>query len=460
MNKKWKSEARSMAMFCGIGALVGALIGQIFLCISIVLICYSVWNIINLKSIDDWLSDKARDEEFNDEEPPEAKGIWGEIFDHLYHYQRREKLARNELQSIIDRAQDSTNALKDGVISTDSHGNLEWWNESTCRLLGFRYPDDVGQAITNLFRDPRFKNYFEVKDYSEPLVIPSPVNEHVILQIHATLFGQEDRLLLIRDISRLHNLEKMRTDFVANVSHELRTPLTVLKGYLETLIDQSSLSPKLMAKAANQMMDQSLRMESLVNDLLLLSRLETKVKEEDQSIGVHPILTNLCDHAQTLAKKNNQEITLLSTDNLQIMGIEKELHSAFSNLINNAVKYSGEEGSIQVRWWEDQDGAHMQVEDNGIGIDPEHIPRLTERFYRVDSSRHTSTGGTGLGLAIVKHVMMRHGGTLEIQSEYGKGSVFSCHFPKERIRYKNLEESRPQPELKLVKFTSDDVNSA
>lgn len=459
MKKQWKSEARSLVLYSCVGAVLGFAFGHPFAGVCLVLVCYSIWNIINLKSIDDWLelnSIQAEDDEASLTDPPEANGVWGEIFDRIYHYQRKEKLARQELQSIIDRAQESTNALTDGVVSTDSHGNLEWWNDATCRLLGFRYPDDVGQAITNLFRDPRFKSFFEQKDYSEPLTISSPINSYAMLQIHATLFGQEDRLLLVRDISRLHNLESMRTDFVANVSHELRTPLTVLKGYLETVVDQDSISPGLMRRASNQMMDQTLRMESLVNDLLLLSRLETNVRDEDSVVEVHSILANLCDHAQSLADKNNQEIILLGTSNLQLAGIEKELHSAFSNLITNAVKYSGENGTIQVRWWDDQDGAHMQVEDNGKGIDSEHIPRLTERFYRVDSSRDSSTGGTGLGLAIVKHVMMRHSGSLEIHSEYGTGSVFTCHFPKERIRYKkpvDKNKAETEPDLKLVKFT-------
>lgn len=459
MKKKWKSEARSLVAFCFVGAAAGFAVGQPFIGISVILVCYCIWNIFHLKSIDDWLELNAiqnDDSESDLVKPPKANGVWGEIFNRLHHYQRKERLSRQELQSIIDRAQDSTNALADGVVSTDSHGYLEWWNESTCRLLGFRYPDDVGQTITNLFRNPSFKHYFDLKDYSEPLTIASPINSYVMLQIHVTLFGQEDRLLLIRDITRLHNLESMRTDFVANVSHELRTPLTVLKGYLETVVDQDSLSPNIMRKASNQMMDQTLRMESLVNDLLLLSSLETNVKDDDTVIDVHSNLVSLCDHAQSLANKNNQEIILLGTNNLQLVGIEKELHSAFSNLITNAVKYSGENGSIQVRWWDDQDGAHMQVEDNGKGIDSEHIPRLTERFYRVDTSRNASTGGTGLGLAIVKHVMMRHGGTLEIQSEYDAGSIFTCHFPKERIRHKkpvDKNNTSSEPELKLVKFS-------
>jgi two-component system phosphate regulon sensor histidine kinase PhoR len=235
--------------------------------------------------------------------------------------------------------------------------------------------------------------------------------------------------MLVRDVTRIHQLEQMRKDFVANDSHELRTPLTVICGYLETLLDNvDEVNPR-WVRALQQMQQQGGRMQTLLNDLLLLAKLEaTDYPSDNQPIDVPSLLQSIKNDAQALSGSKNQQITLDVESDVSLKGSEAELRSAFSNLIFNAVKYTPAEGKIRVRWWADGRGAHLSVQDSGIGIDSKHIPRLTERFYRVDSSRASNTGGTGLGLAIVKHVLLRHRGTLEINSVPGKGSVFICNF--------------------------------
>jgi len=364
-----------------------------------------------------------------DEPPPDGYGLWGDVFDSIYHLQKRDQRVRGRLQAVIDRVQESTAALRDAVIMLDSEGNLEWWNRAAETLLGLKTPQDSGQPVTNLVRHPRFKEYFEHANYAEPLEIPSPVNDRLRIQMLITRYGNNEHLMLVRDVTRIHQLEQMRKDFVANVSHELRTPLTVICGYLETLLDNvDDVNPR-WVRALQQMQQQGGRMQTLLNDLLLLAKLEaTDYPSDNQPVDVPTLLQSIKNDAQALSGSKNQQITLDLESDYSLKGSEAELRSAFSNLIFNAVKYTPAEGKVRIRWWADGRGAHLSVQDSGIGIDSKHIPRLTERFYRVDSSRASNTGGTGLGLAIVKHVLLRHRATLEINSVPGKGSVFICNF--------------------------------
>ncbi len=389
---------------------------------------YLFWILRQMFRFHHWLRTRPNDP------PPEAKGVWGEIFDSIYHMQRRDSRMRARLQAVIDRIQASTAALSDAVVMIDPDGHLEWWNHAAEQLLGLRAPDDSGQHVTNLIRDPRFVAYFDQDSYKEPLDIPSPIDINSWLQYAITRYGRGDRLMVVRDVTRMHNLEQMRKDFVANVSHELRTPLTVVVGYLETLLDaEDSINPR-WKRALQQMQQQARRMQTLLNDLLLLARLETSDTVDDEKpVAVDLLLLGIRQDAQALSAERNHHISLEASSQLRLRGIEGELRSAFSNLVFNAVKYTPDEGEIQIRWWQDERGAHLSVSDNGVGIAPQHISRLTERFYRVDSSRNSSTGGTGLGLAIVKHVLLRHDGKLEITSTPGKGSTFTCHFPSGRI---------------------------
>jgi len=404
---------------------VGLISGEYGWSLAIGLGLYLAWTLKQLLRLHEWLSNHQ-----TDEPPPDGYGLWGEVFDSIYHLQRRDQRVRGRLQAVIDRVQESTAALKDAVIMLDSEGNLEWWNRAAETLMGLKTPQDSGQPVTNLVRHPRFKEYFEQDSFAEPLEIPSPTNDRVRIQLLITRYGNNEHLMLVRDVTRIHQLEQMRKDFVANVSHELRTPLTVIFGYLETLLDNvEEVNPR-WVRALQQMHQQGGRMQTLLNDLLLLAKLEaTDYPSDNHPIVVSTLLKTITGDAQALSGNKNQQIDLnIETDAL-LKGSDTELRSAFSNLIFNAVKYTPAEGKIQIRWWTDERGAHLSVQDSGIGIETKHLPRLTERFYRVDSSRASNTGGTGLGLAIVKHVLLRHRGTLEINSVPGKGSVFTCHFP-------------------------------
>lgn len=390
---------------------------------------YLVWSVHQIRRLAQWLSDPD-----TAGEAPQSIGIWGDLFERLHKLNKNYLRTQDELRTRIDRIQESTNAMRDGVIMTNARGALEWWNGSAEHLLGFRRSTDHGQYIYNLIRTPAFKSYFDEKDYREPLELHSPAKPHIHLQIQISLFGEDDRLIVAKDVTRLHQLEQMRQDFVSNVSHEMRTPLTVISGYLETLVDNADDLPAKWRRAINTMATQSFRMETLITDLLLLSQIETGEQSvNDTPTDVDQLVRQICQDARTLSGESHHNISFETTGQHLIQGDEHQLRSAFSNLIFNAVKYTPAGGSIKVLWFTDGEGGHLSIKDTGAGIDQVHIARLTERFYRADPSRHKDTGGTGLGLAIVKHVLINHDGTLEIQSRLGEGSEFVCHFPAERL---------------------------
>ncbi|MDD1016151.1 phosphate regulon sensor histidine kinase PhoR [Pseudomonas rubra] len=418
-----------MLLLITVCLLAGLISGYYGWSLALGLAIYLGWTLKQLLRLHEWLRLHKPDEA-----PPDGYGLWGEVFDSIYHLQRRDQRVRGRLQAVIDRVQESTAALKDAVIMLDSDGNLEWWNRAAETLLGLKTPQDSGQPVSNLVRHPRFKEYFEQENYLEPLEIPSPINDRMRVQLHITRYGNNEHLMLVRDVTRIHQLEQMRKDFVANVSHELRTPLTVIAGYLETLLDNvEEVNPR-WVRALQQMQQQGGRMQTLLNDLLLLAKLEaTDYPSDNQPVAVDTLLQSIKGDAQALSGQRNQRISLEAEPGIRLKGSEAELRSAFSNLVFNAVKYTQDEGQIRIRWWADDQGAHLSVQDSGIGIDPKHLPRLTERFYRVDSSRASNTGGTGLGLAIVKHVLLRHRARLEISSVPGHGSTFTCHFPQVQI---------------------------
>ncbi|WP_372239714.1 phosphate regulon sensor histidine kinase PhoR [Pseudomonas sp. 8Z] len=432
VNQDWRGAVvRRLLLLIGACLLLGFLTDQYAWVLAIGLGIHLAWTLSQLLRLHKWLREHRPDEP-----PPDGYGLWGEVFDSIYHLQRRNQKARGRLQAVIDRVQESTAALKDAVVMLDSQGNLEWWNLAAETLLGLKTPQDSGQPLANLVRDPRFKEYFERGNYADSLEIPSPVNDRRYLQIHITQYGNREHLLLVRDITRLHQLEQMRKDFVANVSHELRTPLTVIAGYLETLLDNvDAINPRWL-RALQQMQQQGARMQTLLNDLLLLAKLEaTDYPSGNQPVAVDLLLLSIKNDAQALSADRHHRISLEADPHLKLKGSEAELRSAFSNLVFNAVKYTPADGEIRIRWWSDERGAHLSVQDSGMGIEAKHLPRLTERFYRVDSSRASTTGGTGLGLAIVKHVLLRHRGHLEISSVVGRGSTFTCQFaPAQMIR--------------------------
>ncbi|MEQ6328316.1 phosphate regulon sensor histidine kinase PhoR [Pseudomonas chengduensis] len=430
VNQNWRGAVvRRLLLLIGACLLLGFITGQYAWVLAGGLAIHLGWTLSQLLRLHKWLREHKPDEP-----PPDGYGLWGEVFDSIYHLQRRNQKARGRLQAVIDRVQESTAALKDAVLMLDSHGNLEWWNRAAETLLGLKTPQDSGQQLANLVRDPRFKEYFERGNYADALEIPSPINDRRRLQFHITRYGNREHLLLVRDVTRLYQLEQMRKDFVANVSHELRTPLTVIAGYLETLLDNvEAINPRWL-RALQQMQQQGARMQTLLNDLLLLAKLEaTDYPSDNQPVAADLMLLSIKNDAQALSGEHQHRITLEADPHLKLKGSEAELRSAFSNLVFNAVKYTPAGGDIRIRWWGDEHGAHLSVSDTGMGIEAKHVPRLTERFYRVDSSRASNTGGTGLGLAIVKHVLLRHRGNLEISSVPGKGSTFTCHFAPAQV---------------------------
>lgn len=424
MQKEWNAEFNRLVLWLAAGAAIGWMLGRPAWGLALVGIGYSGWTLLRARELLRWLRQD------NGQEVPESRGLWGALFDLLYQRQKYQRQQLQQLQSVISRARQSTDAINDAVIVVNQHGELEWWNQAAIRLLGLQSHTDRGQAIGNLVRDPRFLRYFDDGLFDLPLEMPAPHHPGQILQFQITAFGEGDHLIVVRDVTRLHNLEQMRKDFVANVSHELRTPLTVIKGYLETFLDMMEPGDPALRRGLTQMQQQTRRMELLVNDLLLLSRLETeRAAQPMKPVPVAQLLRQIHHDAMAINDDKQHHFALEVDETLQILGNDNELRSAFGNLVVNAVKYTPAQGNIHIRWWRDRRGACLAVQDNGIGIEAAHIPRLTERFYRADHSRHLKTGGTGLGLAIVKHVLIHHGAHLQIESTPGVGSTFTCIFP-------------------------------
>lgn len=374
-----------------------------------------------LRRISQWI-------EHPDHEPPEASGIWGYIFDQIYHLQRRDREERDRLQTAVSYMRDSFASLKNGTVLVDPQGNIEWSNAAAEDLLGLQYPRDRGQAILNLLRQPIFNSYFSTGHFSSRLRMECPTDSRRQLLVEITTFGRGSRLLFARDVTREQQLEEMRRDFVANVSHELRTPLTVITGYLLTMIDSGlGEQRETLAQPLAQMRQQAERMETLLKDLLWLSRLESADGQNVQHsiVDIAKLLAEV--RTEALGAYPERDVALQLESSEKLPGDYQQLHSAFSNLVFNALKYS--EGRVTVRWFSTSQDLRLEVTDRGAGIDAVHLPRLTERFYRVEKSRSLETGGTGLGLAIVKHVLAGHDAQLEIDSVPGQGSTFRSVFP-------------------------------
>lgn len=423
MLKGFSTELQRIFLLCLSGFVLGLITDQMGWSLLLSCSLYIGWMLLKMRQLNQWLVDAKQ------KEAPEASGIWGIIFDNIYQLQRHQEQEKEKLQAVIKRVQEISSALKDGIIILNDKGQLDFWNPAAHRMLGFSTRDQ-GQSVINFVRHPKFVSYFEEGKYEEPLELPSPRFSSKHLQFQITPFGNAEKLIVVRDVTQLHNLEKMRQDFVANVSHELRTPLTVINGYVETLSDNNSNA--LWNKPLQQMLQQGKRMSLLINDLLVLSKLETtEAGQNHKPINVEQLLTTVKAETDVLAQDKQQTLNLIcnnTTKPLLYSGNEKELHSAFSNLVINAIKYTQKEGRITILLWQDNNHFYISVTDNGPGIDAQHLPRLTERFYRVDASRNSETGGTGLGLAIVKHVLLRHYAELKITSELGRGSSFTCVF--------------------------------
>ena len=422
----WWFAAGRLLGTVAVGCGVGWLLGNLWAGLAIALALHLTWVLANLFRLEWWLRHRS----FAD--APDVGGVWGEIIAQIVRLHRRKRFHKQRFVQLMRQLQRSTAALPNGVVILNAQREIVWFNRMAARLLNLRRTADLGMRIENLLREPEFVRYLAGQDYSNPVVIRPTTAEDCYLSMQVAPYGDGQLLLLVSDVSRQMRLEAVRRDFVANASHELRSPLTVISGYLETLGQDPVLDADLQGPVA-EMRRQAERMTAIIRDLLELSRLE----ESDEVVGGEPIdiaaLLALLRKDVLARPAHPRDVRVRVDSQARLMGDEPEIHSAFSNLVDNAAKYTAVDGSIEMRWWVDEDGGHFAVSDTGMGIPPEHIPRLTERFYRVDAGRSRSTGGSGLGLAIVKHVLQRHGATLEVQSTLGAGSTFTCHFPAERV---------------------------
>ncbi len=363
---------------------------------------------------------------------PDCPGIWGDVFARLVRLIRTQSQSHKQISQAFERLRHATSAMPEGVIILDEVDCIEWCNPVAEKHFGIDFKRDADQKITFLLRQPQFAEYLLTHNYSEPLVIRQARHQELILSLQLVPYGRKQKLLISRDITRLQGVEIMRRDFVANVSHELRTPLTVIGGFFETASDENWISSEMGKRALILMTEQTRRMQRLVEDLLTLSRLEnTQNQVQEENINISEILYELYHEAESLSAGRHHINLTLDTD-VKLRGSVDELRSAFSNLVSNAIRYTPDDGKVDLKWSYENGKSVFTVQDSGIGIDKEHIPRLAERFYRIDLSRSRGTGGTGLGLAIVKHILNRHQAHLEIISEPGKGSSFRAWFPENR----------------------------
>lgn len=423
----WR-ELWIVAAIAAASLLAGAVTGRPFIVAAAGFGLYIASTLRHLHKLHQWLLHR------DSREIPEAEGLWGDVFNEIRKLTRQSERRADRLTGMLVRFQSAASAMPDAVVILSLNDEIEWANPSATHLLGVSFPRDAGLRLGNLLRTPEFAAYLQRGEFSEPLELVSPANPELTVSLQIIPFGEAQKLVLGRDITRLMRLEQMRRTFVANVSHELRTPLTVLSGYVETLRDMEALKNGGLRKHIATMHEQANRMQRLVDDLLMLSRLETAPpSRRDETVDVAMLLTGLKEQAEILSGEQRHRIGLEADAALRLLGRREELHSAFSNLVNNAVRYTPAGGAITLRWTAAGEGAAFSVSDTGEGIAPEHIPHLTERFYRVDTARSRATGGTGLGLSIVKHVLARHDASLEIASTPGQGSTFTCLFPAARV---------------------------
>ena len=426
----WRRPITIMILLAIAGLIVGAALGPVpgLAVVCALLALLVVLHLRDLTALQTWLKDPRP------ETMPEVSGAWDPAFSQLARMIRSQRRSSAELKVTLDRFRLAAAAIPDGVCMLDGGDRVEWCNPSAESHLGLDATRDTGSHITNLVRQPEFVAFLSREVDGKPMRLKVPRGDRdLVLSLQVVPYGSEQKLLMSRDITPIEQVETLRRDFVANVSHELRTPITVVAGFIETIADMPKPSPELLQRSIHLMRDQTLRMQRLVEDLLTLSRLETEQNPiREGAVDVPELARELRADARGLSNgKHRVQLSLESDAGLS--GSEDELRSAFGNLISNAVRYTPEGGAITIGWSRRGLDAAFWVRDTGIGIEPQHIPRLTERFYRVDRSRSRSTGGTGLGLAIVKHVVNRHQARLEVTSEPGKGSTFSVVFPHARL---------------------------
>lgn len=448
MQRGFISELKRFFVIIAIACVFGLISGFFAWSLTLAAFGYIGWCFYNMRRMERWLGTYTSDN------IPDASGFWEEVYYQISSHRSRHIKEKRRLQTLILRVQETTAALKDAVVVLDDQATIQWWNQSARRLIGL-HPEDHGKPIVNFVRSPTFVQYLENGQFNEPLTINSARDHDLFLHFQISKYGQGDYLVVIRDVSRVQKLEQMRKDFIGNVSHELRTPLTVVRGYLETMADNSDTLAPVWQKAITQMSQQTKRMTLIIEDLLTLTRLETEdTQYKERAININDLLSGIANDAGDLSGDKRHRLVVEASEEYLLTGVPEELRSCFSNLVFNAVRYSPPESQVTLSAYNDEKGFHVTVTDQGIGIEERHIPRLTERFYRVDSSRSLDTGGTGLGLAIVKHVLSRHRAQLNITSRINHGSTFICSFEPSRVT------ENPTHEPSEINETVDKTNSS
>jgi len=393
---------------------LGSFIDQVLLVLLLGMSVYIAWTLYNLHKLTKWLSKPSK-------HAPESWGVWDEVYYQLHHLYQRQRKARRKLTSILNRFQKSTQALPYATIVLNDVDEIEWFNPAASQLFNLYSKVDVGQRIDNLIRHPEFINYLSKRHFDKPLEFTHDVKK---LLLNITPYGNGQYLLSARDVTQRRKLDDMRRDFISNASHELRTPITVMSGYIEMLIDTQDDALQAPLKKIQQ---QTARMESIVTELIGLAKLEASPEIENPlPIDTKALFNDIYNEA--IGFDQGKHNISLAYEPIELSGNYDELRMAISNLMTNAIRYTPEGGLIELSTQVDNSGTCICVKDNGIGIEYQHISRLTERFYRVDEGRSRQQGGTGLGLAIVKQVLERHGGTLRIETTPGQGSLFCCCF--------------------------------
>lgn len=389
---------------------------------------YGTWHLYNLIRLAYFILSGNK---FQGRYPP---GLWGVVYNNAFTLRKQSRKRRRKLTRFFKRFTESAAALPDAAVVIGQNGDVEWSNPAAADLLGVRWPNNAGHSLAQLVRNPVFSEYLDGDEQANALELPSPVDQTKILSVYATPFGRKhQRLLIARDITRTYYVDRMRRDFIANASHELRTPLTVIRGFLEMWDSQGQVPPEL-SRSVDLMMEQTKRMEGTINDMLTLSRLEYGDEPvSTATVSVPPLLDSIFKEATALSGDKGHLISVSIEDDRNLKGDAAKLRDAFSNLVFNAVRHTPPRTRIRMTWRPCGEGALLEVEDSGEGIAARHIPRLTERFYRVDSARSRDSGGTGLGLAIVRQVLDRHDAELQISSKVGEGTTFSCIFPGKRL---------------------------
>lgn len=435
----WPGVIRRTLLMLAIGGVLGGLVGQLFAGLFLVTLGLLGWHLLHLHRLERWLARQARHR--SGVELPSPDSVWSEVFGQVLNLKQRNRKRKRKLTRLFKQFKHATAAVPSAVVVLSPGHEVTWCNAAAHCLLGLHSPQDIGQPITALVRNPALVDFLSSANPEQSQVeFPSPVDPEIYVSVAVSPYGKKQLLLMATDVSRLHRLEQTRQDFVANVSHELRTPLTVISGYLETLLDTGGDSPWQRPLLSMQL--QSRRMLTIIEDLLLLSRLETAPDEQHRRpVPMADLLESVAEDGQALSGELAHDFTLELDQALWLLGSQQEIRSAASNLVFNAVRYSYPGSVVQIRWFSDGGRPVLEVWDQGEGIPAAHIPRLTERFYRVDRSRSRAMDtGSGLGLAIVKHVLQRHEGELLIRSELGVGSVFVCQFPVERAAARDVQK--------------------